>query len=170
MVSVCCRIHCGDNRISMACCKACKHFLVPRTILLTYHLCFQGTSVYQEHVIRLKSLFNIPDSLYLKNGIIAQIVSIWSAFSQDTRFSLFKEWNRCLNRQYLVSLQSICVLNVLSTDFIFCERSKQLENLSGLIDPSGLQRYIFDLVKPLFQIPVKTENSAKIVILQIKIK
>ena len=25
MVSVCCRIHCGDNRISMACWKVCKH-------------------------------------------------------------------------------------------------------------------------------------------------
>ena len=25
MVSVCCRIHCGDNRISMAWCKVCKH-------------------------------------------------------------------------------------------------------------------------------------------------
>ena len=81
MVSVCCRIHCGDNRISMACCKACKHFLVPRTILLTYHLCFQGTSVYQEKTCDL-----------VEN------------FIQYTRFSLFKEWNRCSNRQYLVSL------------------------------------------------------------------
>ena len=35
MVSVCCRIHCGDNRISRACCKACIHFLARRTILLT---------------------------------------------------------------------------------------------------------------------------------------
>ena len=32
MVSVCCRIHCGDNRISMACCKVCKH-TVSRAIM-----------------------------------------------------------------------------------------------------------------------------------------
>ena len=81
MVSVCRRIHCGDSRISMACCIARKHSLVPRTILLTYHLCFQGTLVYQEKTC---------DSL--------------EKFIQYTRFSLFKEWNRCSNRQYLVSL------------------------------------------------------------------
>ena len=80
MVSVCCRIHCGDNRISMACCKACKHFLVPRTILLTTFVSQASQYTKEIHVTRLKILVKIPDYLYLKNGIVVYIVSIWSAF------------------------------------------------------------------------------------------
>ena len=79
MVSVCYRIHCGDNRISMTCCKACKHSLVPRTILLT-------TLVSQARQYTKKTTCDSVEN-----------------FSEDTRLSLFKEWTR-LNRQYLVSL------------------------------------------------------------------
>ena len=34
------------------------------------------------YVTLLKILVKIPDSVYLKNGIVVWIVNIWSAFSQ----------------------------------------------------------------------------------------
>ena len=134
-------------------------------------------------------LVKIPDSLCLKNGIVAQIVSIWSAFSQDTRFSLFKEWNCCSNRQYLVSLQSryqILFIQKIESLFKslvfgqplvnFCFKmfyrqtsfSANVRNSQKSFPDSQIpaaQQYIFDFIKPLFQIPAKTENLAKILIL-----
>ena len=135
MVSVCYRIHCGDNRISMACCKTCKHFLVPRTIFLTSNLCFSGTSANQE---------NTCDSA--KN------------FSQDTRFCLFKEWNRCLNRQCLVSLQSICVLKCFTDRLHFSANVRNSQKSFPYPQIPTAQQYIFNLMKPLSQIPAKSEN------------
>ena len=70
MVSVCCRIHCGDNRISMTCCKVCKHSLVPRTILFTTLVSQARQYTKKIHVTRLKILLKIPDYLYLKNGLV----------------------------------------------------------------------------------------------------
>ena len=58
------------------------HYL---TYLLTTFVSQARQQTKKIHVTRLKSLVKIPDSLYLKNGIVAQIVSIRSAFSQDTR-------------------------------------------------------------------------------------
>ena len=140
MVSVCCRIHCGDNRISMACCKACKHFLVPRTILPTYlppSVSQARRQTKKIHVTRLKSLVKIPDSVYLKNG------------------SLFK------SSVFGRPLVNFCFKMFLSTDFCsYCERSKQLENLPRLIDPDRLDiNYIFKPHQATFS---KTNTGSKL--------
>ena len=145
MVSVFCRIHCGDSRIFMACCKECKHFLVPRTILLTTFVSQARRQTKKMHVTRLKILVKILDSVYLKNGSLFKS----SVFSQPLVNFCFKMFYRQT----------------------YCESSKQLENLPRLIDPDGLDiNYIFNLIKPISQKPTKEVNSAKILLLQMKIK
>ena len=133
MVPVCCRFHCGDNRISRACCKACIHFQAR-----------QHTK--EIHVTRLKILVKIPDYLYLKNGIVVYIVSIWSAFFSILCFKMFYQQ---------------------TSSFSAYVRNSQKSFPDSQIPTA--QQYIFNLIKPLSQIPAKAENPAKISILQMKI-
>ena len=146
MVSVCCRFHCGDNRISRACCKACIHFLARRTILLTTFVSQARQHTKEIHVNRLKILVKIPDYLYLKNGIVVYIVSIWSAFFSILCFKIFYQQ---------------------TSSFSAYVRNSQKSFPDSQIPTA--QQYIFNLIKPLSQIPAKAENPAKISILQMKI-
>ena len=74
----------------MACCKACKHFLVPRTILLTTFVSQARRQTKKMHVTRLKILVKILDSVYLKNGSLFKS----SVFSQPLVNFFFKMFYR----------------------------------------------------------------------------